>query len=142
MTTPKVLPDLAYINQVLAVCKTSPTGLRWLQPRPNGIKAGDPAGFMRSGYYCVWVARELYRAARMVHYITYGVDPGKLCISSDARLSTWSQLAQARNAGTMPKSSKYKGVCWHKRRQRWVATITLDGRRKHLGYFTVRMTLQ
>ena len=33
-------------------------------------------------------------------------------------------------------SSKYKGVCFRKRENKWVANIMLNGRRKHIGCFT------
>lgn len=33
-------------------------------------------------------------------------------------------------------SSKYKGVCWHKRDEKWNAAIFEEGKKKHLGYFT------
>ena len=33
-------------------------------------------------------------------------------------------------------SSKYKGVCFRKKENKWVANIMLNGRRKHIGYFT------
>jgi hypothetical protein len=31
--------------------------------------------------------------------------------------------------------SGFKGVCWHKRRQKWIAQIHVSGKRTHLGYF-------
>jgi outer membrane protein assembly factor BamD (BamD/ComL family) len=33
-------------------------------------------------------------------------------------------------------SSKYKGVAWHKRHKKWNAQIQINGKQKHLGYFT------
>lgn len=33
-------------------------------------------------------------------------------------------------------SSGYKGVCWHKKKSKWVARIRLNGRQHHLGYFS------
>jgi hypothetical protein len=33
-------------------------------------------------------------------------------------------------------SSKYKGVCWNKKSNKWHTQIKLDGKKKHLGYFT------
>jgi len=32
-------------------------------------------------------------------------------------------------------SSKFKGVCWHKRIKEWQANIRIDGKLKHIGYF-------
>jgi hypothetical protein len=32
-------------------------------------------------------------------------------------------------------SSKLTGVSWHKRRKKWIATISINGKNKHLGYF-------
>jgi hypothetical protein len=34
------------------------------------------------------------------------------------------------------KVSQYIGVSWHKRRQKWQAQIYINGKYKHLGYFT------
>jgi len=33
-------------------------------------------------------------------------------------------------------SSKYPGVYWHKQKSKWHAVIRVNGKRKHLGYFT------
>lgn len=33
-------------------------------------------------------------------------------------------------------TSKYKGVCWDKREQRWHVQINTDGKPRHVGYFT------
>jgi hypothetical protein len=35
--------------------------------------------------------------------------------------------------------SSFKGVCFHKRRQKWQAAITVNGKHKHLGYFYSEM---
>lgn len=32
-------------------------------------------------------------------------------------------------------SSRYRGVCWYKSRQKWLAMIRVDGQQRHLGYF-------
>lgn len=34
------------------------------------------------------------------------------------------------------KTSKYTGVSWHKRRKKWLTHIRINGKVKHLGYFT------
>lgn len=38
-------------------------------------------------------------------------------------------------AGYRTGSSSYRGVCWEARRQKWSATVTLDGRGHFVGYF-------
>ena len=35
-----------------------------------------------------------------------------------------------------PTTSKYRGVCWFKNTNRWVARIGINGKNLHLGYFT------
>jgi len=32
-------------------------------------------------------------------------------------------------------SSRFKGVCWNTQKQQWMATITLGGKLRHLGFF-------
>lgn len=33
------------------------------------------------------------------------------------------------------RTSSHLGVCWHKRKSKWIASIRIDGRLRHLGYF-------
>ena len=40
------------------------------------------------------------------------------------------------NQKHLKSSSKYVGVSWHKRFNKWVSRITINGKNKHLGYFT------
>lgn len=48
------------------------------------------------------------------------------------------QETQSRNQRARDNtSSKYKGVCFFSRTSKWIAYITVGGKRIHLGYFTV-----
>lgn len=50
-----------------------------------------------------------------------------------------SEGASPQNDDTNKKrklTSKYLGVCWYKRTKKWVCQIKIDGKRKHIGYFT------
>lgn len=40
-----------------------------------------------------------------------------------------------KSLGVAQFSSKLKGVSWNKGRQKWVAQLTVNGKKKHLGYF-------
>lgn len=39
------------------------------------------------------------------------------------------------NTRSRPGSSQYKGVSWNKARNKWSAQITVNGKKKHLGFF-------
>lgn len=54
---------------------------------------------------------------------------------ANLRLSTTSQNLANRPAPRHNRSG-FKGVSWDKRRQKYTAQITVDGRKRHLGYFT------
>lgn len=55
------------------------------------------------------------------------------CRRANLRVVTQRQNFQNQPAST--GSSRFRGVSWEARRQRWVAYGTLDGRRRHVGYF-------
>jgi len=40
------------------------------------------------------------------------------------------------NRKHLPSTSQYTGVCWNKSAKKWVATISVKRKTKHLGYFT------
>jgi hypothetical protein len=47
-------------------------------------------------------------------------------------LTSRENLSKDKKGGT----SKYTGVCWHKRQGKWQGAIRVNGIIKHLGYFT------
>jgi len=40
------------------------------------------------------------------------------------------------NKKHLKSSSKYTGICWHKGAKKWMSRIYINGKDKHLGYFT------
>lgn len=56
---------------------------------------------------------------------------------SNLRVATDSQNACNRRTPTHNKSG-FKGVWWHKRYQHWQASISVNGKRKHLGVFDTK----
>ena len=64
-------------------------------------------------------------------------------IDNDKTNNNWENLRYATHAENARNKSKranatstYYGVCFHKKADKWHAQIQIDGRRKHLGYFT------
>ncbi len=57
----------------------------------------------------------------------------------DNRVENLQIVTQRENAfKTQGKySSKYKGVCWHKNRNKWKADININGKLKYLGSFDI-----
>lgn len=53
------------------------------------------------------------------------------------RPASQSQNLMNMSKTTSPTSSKFKGVCWHKKAQKWMASIKLHGHIKYLGLFDV-----
>jgi len=43
------------------------------------------------------------------------------------------------NRKHIPHSSKYTGVCWHKKRKKWVSQIDINGERFYLGGFDTQI---
>tara|TARA_R110002073_G_scaffold144021_1_gene296016 strand:+ start:75 stop:566 length:492 start_codon:yes stop_codon:yes gene_type:complete len=54
------------------------------------------------------------------------------------RLDNLQLLSSAEHRGK-GSSSKYTGVCWHKKIKKWQACIYIKPKRKHLGYFTCEL---
>lgn len=54
---------------------------------------------------------------------------------SNLRMSTHSQNLKNLSLSKANKSG-VTGICWYSRKNKWIAYITINGKRKHLGYFT------
>jgi len=54
---------------------------------------------------------------------------------TNIRLATYTQNSWNSRHGMGQGTSRYKGVIWSKRNNKWEAVISVNGRRKHLGYF-------
>jgi hypothetical protein len=111
----------------------------------NGVKAGDRADRQGHDGYCrVTLKARFYLAHRLAWFYVYKTWPPE-CIDhinrcktdnaiSNLRLATYRQNAQNRPS-YKDTSSKYQGITWHKRDQRWQAAIGHKGRTIYIGYF-------
>jgi len=108
---------------------------------------GDIAGSVNvRGYTKIKICRKLYFAHRLAFLMSYHHLPEfidhKNRDRSDNRilnLRECTQLQNQKNRGlTIVNKSGYKGVSWHKSKNRWRAGITVDGESIHLGSFTCK----
>ena len=55
--------------------------------------------------------------------------------SANLRPATKAQNSRNKKKSSRPCSSKYKGVCWHKKSLKWQAEVMFEKKRIHLGSF-------
>ena len=142
----KRLDDLtaAYLREILDY--DPETGIfRWRCHR-SGVTAGAVAGGVGSTceYFLIQIDGRKYVAHRLAWLWMTGDWPGSDLdhIDVDPLNNCWSNLRLATNkqncANKGPQinnKSGRKGVCWKKKSKRWCAQITINGKRRHLGYF-------
>ncbi|EPY4328991.1 HNH endonuclease [Klebsiella variicola] len=146
-----------YLNEALSYCPK--TGiLRW-KVRPvhhfkseagmratNSRFAGKPTGSPDTyGHLQVGVNGRLYLAHRLAWAIFYGAWPDDEIdhisgIKTDNRIDNLrvvSTRVNCKNKRICRKNeSGVTGVYWYKSRNLWRAKITVDGKHKHIGYFS------
>jgi hypothetical protein len=110
------------------------------------MKVGDKAGTLRSdGYIGIYIQKKYHWAHRIIWTIFNGEIPEELFIDhidgnrsnnliENLRLCTTQENAYNRGKQSNNKSG-YKGVSFHKQKQKWVAQIKLEGKNKFLGFF-------
>jgi hypothetical protein len=122
------------------------TGLfTWLVSTGRRVKVGDVAVSINGrGYRQIQIDGKNYLAHRLAFLWVTGSFPKDQVdhIDGDPANNRWSNLRECTNAennqnraSRKNSSSKYVGVCWHKRDQKWVAHIRINGKPIHIGYF-------
>ena len=103
------------------------------------------AGRTRKGYGRIKVSGKQIQAHRLSFKMTIGPinddeEIDHLCANpacvrgTHLRKATHSQN-QCNKGKTTRNSSGFKGVCWHSGEKKWVATIQINKKKHHLGYF-------
>ena len=138
--------DSITATQVREVLDYEPeTGLlRWRKSR-RGAKQGTIAGCKTSqGYVNIRVLGRYGRAHRVIWLWMTGDWPKKWIdhINGNPSDNRWNNLRectprqnQANRKINRNTTSGYKGVCWDKSKNKWMASITRRGENKFLGYF-------
>ncbi len=117
----------------------------------NGItKRILKPGIEGGGYHKVSLCKDRVKKTCKVHTLVATAhleNPnGHPCVDHIDRTKTNNDVSnlrwcsQSQNLMNMTKrsntTSTYKGVHWYKNNQKWHSRITIDGKQKHIGYFT------
>jgi hypothetical protein len=120
--------------------------LYWKVDRSAGVKAGDRAGSFRTvGYRQVKVMGTVYMEHRVIWCLVYSEFPA-LSLDHingnglDNRIENLRSVSLSENQRAFRKintrlSSRFRGVCWHKRDRVFRAAIGIDGKRRYIGSF-------
>lgn len=124
------------------------TGLFWWIKSGLARQKNKPAGTIREdGYVLVCFAYKQYYAHRLAWLLMTGKWPAKEIDHKDGNPANnrWNNLRAANRANQLQNSrikrsntSGYKGACWAEKESRWLASITLNGKNKFLGYYSTK----
>ena len=116
----------------------------WKLSTARCIKPGDIAGCKSLGYIRIRIDGKIYQAHRLAwlyHYgewPKYGLDHINR-IKDDNRIENLRDVDQyenMRNTGNpSDNTSGIKGISWHKKANKWMARIAVNGKDKHLGLY-------
>ena len=136
MNTQKELKDLLSYD--------ADSGLFTRKVSRGHSKAGDIAGYLCHGYIQIEIDGKAYGSHRLAWLFMNGEFPkGQIDHINHAKDDNrWINLREATNQEnhknrTMNKNNT-SGVCgvyWSKQREKWQASIKVDGKNRHLGFF-------
>lgn len=117
--------------------------LYWKVDRSSSVKAGDKAGGInQKGYKRLKIDGVTYQFHRVVFLMHYDFMPETVDHINMDKLDN--RIENLRPASVSENSknrignrgmSGVKGVSWHKKARKWIANITVNNIKKHLGYF-------
>ncbi len=117
----------------------------WKIIKCNSIKIGQIAGAICfKGYRQIKIDGKFYKEHRLAWLYHYGVFPKNQIdhinnTKNDNRIENLREATNTQNQTYKNKregtSSKFKGVSWNKKFQKWRVRITINGKQKYLGLF-------
>jgi hypothetical protein len=126
--------------------ENSPSGLVWIKPK-QGRRVGGIAGCKHkiTGYWLIGFNGKIYFCHRVIYKIFNKINIQDTEIDHEDRNPDNNKIENLRiatrseqnfNQGIRSNNtSGIKGIHWHKRYNKWVARISVNGKRHHLGYF-------
>lgn len=120
----------------------------WIKCTNRIDRQGRIAGTVdKKGYVVIQIDRRIYKAHRLAWLFMTGEWPKAMIdhCNGEPADNRWENLREASrsengaNRGPQANSkSGIKGVCWHKRNQKWYAQITENGCVRYLGEFDTK----
>jgi hypothetical protein len=111
----------------------------------QGYFAGTPVGHVgNQGHLTIRVDRKLYLASRLAWLYVNGQWPEREidhrdCDSLNNRIANLREATRSQNEGNKRKyrnnKSGFKGVCWNKQRQKWIAQIMVNRVPRTIGFY-------
>jgi hypothetical protein len=119
----------------------------WLVSPANGVLAGSVAGFVSDRYWRICFKNKLYLAHRVFWFLHTHQDPGPLTVDhidrnefnnkfSNLRLATQEQQNRNQDKRSNNKTG-HKGVHWCKRKKKYQARISHDGKNIYIGSYSI-----
>ena len=105
----------------------------------GGANAGQVAGSVnQQGYIRICIDGRYYLAHRVAYFLSTGKQPGKLMVDHINRIRTDNRASNLRLVSHRQNQTNItkKGYHFCNTTQKWRATIAVDGKQKHLGYFS------
>jgi len=111
-------------------------------PQSAGSAAGSLGG---TGYLQVDVDGRKYLVHRLIWLHVHGSLPQRLDHAdgdrTNNRIANLRPCSQSQNSANRKRPrragrGRFKGVSWHKKSQQWRAYIVIDGKQRHLGFFS------
>jgi len=120
--------------------------LTWLVSRGRVKKGSRVQSINDKGYYQLRYAGKLLRAHRVAFYLMEGRWPTAIDhINGDRSDNRWLNLREAAQCDNMrnlkrphTNTSGVVGVSYAKGRDKWQATISVQNKTKHLGYYAAK----
>lgn len=119
----------------------------WVSPPHRHVRLGEMAGYFRSGYRIIRFNKADHRASVLAFFMAHGRLPigvvdhinGNRADNRIENLRECSIAENNQNLSCLPKgeskTSRFIGVCWHKKRKVWRASIKNKGKKVELGEF-------
>mgnify|MGYP003472828410 FL=1 len=135
--------DIEKLRDTLAFCPD--TGIfTWRTNRQKSLIGKENKEVLNTGYITVRVFGRRYLAHRLAWAYTYGHLPSAYIDhingdKSDNRICNLRECSHAENHQNMAiqsnNKSGYIGVGWHRLRNKWRASITINRKHIHLGFY-------